>query len=204
MGQCYRATVQENGKMRSYSPHNCIRNGEKVEEFYGWKLMEHSWYPNEFVNGVCKQLESHPMCVAWVGDYALDSDQVTDDDVLQDMVKKAWNDEFLKPLEIYPFDREANGTNYPCYLDGKYLVDHTEGWYLDCDKYRKRSADKDGWCVHPLPLLTAVGNGLGGGDYYKKSSDAYCVGSWAWDEISIERAIPEGYLEYEVTFYEEF
>jgi len=62
------------------------------------------------------------------------------------------------------------------YLDGKYLVNHTIGAYLDCDKYKARCNNND-WILHPLPLLTAVGNGLGGGDYYGINKDQ--VGAWA-------------------------
>ena len=43
------------------------------------------------------------------------------------------------------------------------------------------------WCIHPLPLLTCIGNGLGGGDYTNPTlaSTDHLLGTWAWDEITI-------------------
>jgi hypothetical protein len=66
----------------------------------------------------------------------------------------------------------------------------------------------DGWCIHPLPLLTCIGNGYGGGDYMRPtpSSDYDMVGAWAWDEISIEDDSPlldDGYAEIFPIFKEE-
>jgi len=49
---------------------------------------------------------------------------------------------------------------------------------------------------HPLSLLTAEGNGRGGGDY-RGSGD---VGRWARDIISMEDDIPEGYTAYDPGF----
>lgn len=72
--------------------------------------------------------------------------------------------------------------------------------YLDCDKYKARCNNND-WILHPLPLLTAVGNGLGGGDYYGINKDQ--VGGWAWCTISVEDDIPVGYEELEYIFRED-
>jgi hypothetical protein len=47
--------------------------------------------------------------------------------------------------------------------------------------------------LHPLSLLTAEGNGAGGGDY--RGSNEIIVGSWARDVISIDEEIPENYTE---------
>lgn len=59
-----------------------------------------------------------------------------------------------------------------------------------------------GWRIHPLPLLTAIGNGLGGGDYYGINTDD--VGTWAWNEISVEDEPPVEYTEVKYTFRETF
>ena len=58
----------------------------------------------------------------------------------------------------------------------------------------------DNWCIHPLPLLTAIGNGLGGGGY--REDDAWQVGMWANDVISIEENIPGEYEEESYIFKE--
>ncbi len=51
--------------------------------------------------------------------------------------------------------------------------------------------DKDGWVINPLPLLTACGNGRGGGDYHSQYPDQDKVGIWAGDVLSIEFAVPK-------------
>ena len=88
-------------------------------------------------------------------------------------------------------------------MDGTVLCNHTRRIFMDCDKYHEalKGKDEDGWVVHPLPLLTAVGNGQGGGDYFA-DSDRDCVGTWAGDLISVEDEAPEGYAEVEYRFYE--
>ena len=59
-----------------------------------------------------------------------------------------------------------------------YIVNHTKKVYIE----------KKGE-FHPLPLLTAEGNGRGGGDYRGPNMDL--VGTWARDVISMENEAPE-------------
>jgi len=54
--------------------------------------------------------------------------------------------------------------------------------------------------LHPLPLLLALGNGRGGGDYYGPQMDL--IGSWAGDLVSVEKTIPNGYQPLDVSFRE--
>lgn len=136
-------------------------------------------------------LYKNPTRVAWVGDYA--------DDVEAHRIK-----------EIYPFVWGENSTAYgvtkdELLLDGKYLVNHDTKEYLDCDAYYKRSNHSslgEDWVAHPIPMLTAVGNGLGGGDY--RGINEADIGAWYLDLISVEDEIPEGYAEVDFTFYEEW
>lgn len=180
MGQYYRPILTNaNGYERVY---NRYVDGKYTMA----KLMEHSWWYNEFVSTICRKLFKNPMKVVWVGDYAYDSKYVNglEKDELVRLCNKAWKGKGygVKKNELY--------------LDGLYLVNHTKKIYLDCNKYRKECAS-DGWIVHPLPLLTAIGNGLGGGDYRRDDSD---VGSWANDVISVEKNIPDEYKAEEYIF----
>ena len=52
--------------------------------------------------------------------------------------------------------------------------------------------DKEGWKVHPLPLLTCEGNGRGGGDYRLRNE---FIGYWSRDRISVEEKAPKDYEE---------
>lgn len=84
-------------------------------------------------------------------------------------------------------------------LKGKYLVNHDTKEYISLDRYYKDckytgkdySGNEFTDCVSPLSILTAVGNGEGGGDY--RGSSMYAVGRWAWNLISVEDEPPEGY-----------
>lgn len=91
-------------------------------------------------------------------------------------------------------------------LKGKFLVNHTTKETISLDRYFKECAvkRKDYYgmnmeCTDPLPILTALGNGMGGGDYVG-TNESY-VGTWAWDLLSVEDEAPEGYLEDEEGCY---
>ena len=53
--------------------------------------------------------------------------------------------------------------------------------------------------THPLPILTAVGNGDNGGDYHGNHQEL--VGTWADDVISSEDEIPEGCSAFGTIFF---
>lgn len=52
------------------------------------------------------------------------------------------------------------------------------------------SGKKSWWAVHPLPLLTAEGNGRGGGDFGDEN-ETPLVGRWARDHISVNKTAPQ-------------
>ena len=169
------------------------------------KLTEHSWWRNEFVNAVCLAVyeRKEKNRIAWIGDYA--------ETFLKCMDLKTFNglnQKQIKRLTEQTWD--CNGISVPptdFTLDGKYLINHTKREYFDCTKYFNASVmpSKYGdWCMHPLPILTCIGNGLGGGDYHSPtddSTDEY-IGAWAWDEISIEDKPIEGFTEISPIFKE--
>ena len=160
-------------------------------EFVGMKLLEHSWWKNSFVNTICKMIFENPAHIIWMGDYAND---VIDENnsQLKEKYKKVWGEKV-----------KSQGVKKDILLlDGLYLVNHTKKEYINCDEYKKRCLTKDGWCIHPLPLMTALGNGQGGGDYFGQNEEI--VGYWAGDEISIEKEPPEfAAIDEDVTFIEE-
>ena len=139
------------------------------------KLMEHSYIGNDFVK-VAEYLLSpkgqwHMHSFVWAGDYA-------DNEIDKD-----------NNLFMLTEDKELKIKNIPQENIGNFIVNHTQKQYVDksiCP------TDEEGWCVHPLPLLTADGNGRGGGDYRLHN---VWVGSWAKDVISVEKEAPEDYTE---------
>ena len=72
---------------------------------------------------------------------------------------------------------------------------------MDFNLYISKCKDKDGWTIHPLSLLTAVGNGRG--DYGDECVDSYMVGAWAGNTLEITDVVPEGYELEDVRFSEE-
>lgn len=177
MGQYYVAMLEKNQKVR-------VISGIK-DDWSGKKLTEQSWWRNPFVNTVCHEIHHKPTRVWWVGDYS--------NDVGFERYEEAWGEK----------TRRSKLAEAQVPLDDKFLVNHTEKTYLNCNTYYERSVDKNVWCLHPLPLLTAVGNGLGGGDYHSNIGVDY-VGYWAGDVISVENNLDnfESYDEFEVTFKE--
>jgi hypothetical protein len=160
MGQYYNAVLKDKGgNFHSYYSNN------------GLKLMEHSWFENDFVNAVCKKIFNNPCQVAWVGDYASENDF----------------EEFQIPFieNRTQFEHGLNAKdNFNCL--GLLLVNESDKTYINMSEYYKRSCrnnDEDDWVIHPLPLLTAMGNGLGGGDY--RGINQELIGIWAGEEIQL-------------------
>lgn len=63
--------------------------------------------------------------------------------------------------------------------------------------------DKDGWRINPLPLLTAIGNDRGGGDFHKGNIGFKNVGKLTWNLISISDAVPKNFKKFDLVFKEE-
>ena len=202
MGQYYKAFVRNSEREVTFNPQDAIymtRHGlermpsERVPFgdvndrnsyfgcFSGMKLTEHSWVENDFVNGVMELIERNPSMVAWVGDYA-DEDYDFDGRYTKEVYVCAWYDD----CHDSPFERLPD-----THKDG-YIVNHSKGEHIDLAKYVEAN-EKDGWCIHPLPLMTAIGNGRGGGDYRGRDEDI--VGRWAMDVIEYTHEKPEGYAE---------
>jgi hypothetical protein len=129
----------------------------------GMKLTEHSYSGNKFMNIVENLLGPNGMFyksrIVWAGDYA-DCEPDSDKN-LYSMCDGKSPFEYKEPLVSYT-----------------YIVNHTKKVYV-----------KKNTKVHPLSLLTAEGNGRGGGDYDGPAMDM--VGTWARDIISMENEPPE-------------
>lgn len=132
----------------------------------GAKLTEHSYIGNNYVNAFMNMIsDDNGMYFAypfvWIGDYA---DSVRDKEyydfaceVCDACVKKVIDK--LEEVKYY-----------------KYLVNFSKKQYVKLPKF-----NNEVWQMHPLPLLTAYGNGRGCGDY--RNTDIEKVGIWAFDRI---------------------
>jgi hypothetical protein len=171
MGQYYYSILlTEDGRIMAWM---CAHNYGN-----GLKLMEHSYLGNNYIStfewGLSPAGPYHKTRVVWAGDYA--DPEPGKEDTLYKMC-----DEYGM---IRPAKKET--TNY------RFVVNHTKRLFVDKTKVPSR----DGYTLHPLPILTCEGNGRGGGDYH---GDSPLVGSWARNVISVEESAPEGYEEISFT-----
>lgn len=190
MGQYYQPTIlKKNWKTAK----NGVAASLKCYDFgNGAKLMEHSYVGNEFVAAVSYLLSLDKyfgLPFVWCGDYADDiktnlgerniynegGDFIYDEGETNTNRTKAYN-------ELLSSVKKAN---YQEWGDKVYIVNLTKKQYVKVPKYKKNE-----WAVHPLPLLTCVGNGRGCGDYML---DGYeldnRIGSWAFDRIGVVKDI---------------
>lgn len=167
MGQYYYPIIlSKNGKIVAWM--NAHQYGN------GLKLTEHSFVGNNFVCTVEFELTPlgayHKRRVVWAGDYA-------DEEVCgENLYHLCSEHDMIAPhmkglLEEY-----------------RYVVNHSKKQFVD----KKKVPSRDGYALHPLPLLTCEGNGRGGGDYHDAPP---IVGSWARDVISVETEAPSDFEE---------
>lgn len=196
MGQYYRAFIHNVKEKKVFSPRSSLYlTAHGLDEMpdvpygrfedpdsyaalsSGLKLTEHSWMGNRFVNGVIEEIQGNPSNVAWVGDYADEEEDFNRLYTRQDY-EKVWGEDSIK---------ESRFKKMPDVHEEGYLLNHTKGHYLDLSEHMRLN-EKNGWCIHPLPLLTAIGNGRGGGDYRGYNMDM--LGAWAMDVIEYSQENP--------------
>lgn len=141
----------------------------------GLKLMEHSWRDNNFMKTVEKLLLSdwYDDKIVWAGDYMENGIYLPNNNPNTNLYRYA-RDNFNK---ITP-----EGT-----IQCRYIVNTTKQEYVDMHTIpttkvcNPTTNETEYYAVHPLSLLTACGNGSGGGDYYGQNEES--VGFWAGDNI---------------------
>ena len=190
MGQYYRAILGDKNGL------NCKVFDRSVDgEYTMAKLMEHAWWLNSFCNAFAAKLYKTKGRVCWVGDYADNNDDFhfkNNSAFYTPCYKEVWG-EGVKTLT-------STATDFT--LDYKFLLNHDTKEFVDMDDYKEKSVDKDSWVIHPLPLLTAVGNDRGSGDFHEGNIGYEKVGRWAWQLISIADFPPKSYKKIELVFKE--
>ena len=174
---------------------NCKVFDRSVEgEYMLAKLMEHSWWQNPFCNSFAQRLYKTKGRVCWVGDYANDDDFhfKNSSAFYTPMYGEVWGDS-VKTLT-------SPVTDFT--LDHKFLLNHDTKEFVDLDDYKEKSLDDDGWVIHPLPLLTAVGNDRGSGDLHEGNIGFEYVGLWAWLLLSISDSPPKSFKKFDLVFKE--
>lgn len=149
-----------------YKPLNLDTNEYLISHDYnnGLKLMEHSYYKNNFVGEIMMLLmnEWNGHKVIWGGDYA-------------DNAENEYFNEKNKKITPQNYSK----SNLEIISKSHVFINYDKKTYckIDCC-----DIDGDGWQVNPIPLLLANSNGRGGGDY---RLDNEMVGCWAYDRVGI-------------------
>lgn len=160
------------------------------------KLTEHSYLRNDYCDDILSLLSSEWKNdrVIHVGDYAEPNDETT----TQNEIEKIVNDNRLINTvyewassfeEVEPFDE----------IRAKYVYNHDKKEYIDLTKQPIQ------WCfsnkkklgfakLNSFALLTACGNGLGGGDYGGINENL--IGYWAGDKLESSEKEIEKYNHY--------
>lgn len=155
MGQYYMPVIKRGSTLRKAYSHD-------FDE--GIKLTEHSYVDNDFVNVVANEIVDNPAQLYWCGDYAEEND-FTSKYMFNKIYNYAWKNDSRTTIENpnVKFDWEKDW----------YYINKTKKEYILMPK-------PGDWIFTPLSLLTAVGNGRGGGDYCK---DSEMVGYWRGDKV---------------------
>lgn len=182
MGQYYRVVFYNYDITNKVLIELCLISYDFKE---GAKLMEHSYTNTYLLNTVefllCNDSLLYKDCyIKWCGDYA--------DNELNEEINlyHLCDNDIIEKSRTTINNLKQNTINY------RYIVNHSKKIYID-----KHSLKNE---IHPLPLLTADGNGRGGGDY--KGNNSELCGSWIGDIITMETTLPENYQEFNPNFYE--
>ena len=197
MGQYYLAYIKRGNSIKVFD--NCVKYKDGTTEYNGLKLMEHSWSKNSVVANVFQNLKTYGKAhVCWVGDYFNEDDcyQVNCSD--KEMVRKIGNRVWKGKRNIFPKEEDD------LYMEHQVIVNHTKKVFINCDRYLKCSTQNNGWCVHPLPLLTCSAS-HSAGSYY--GVNKHLCGTWFNDVIEVvgveEKEIYKDYDEIIPVFQEE-
>ena len=172
MGQYYIPVIKRGNKMRRVYSHDFDN---------GLKLMEHSYIGNNFVNVIANDLVDNPAQLYWCGDYAEPSD-FRSESMFKRIYRCAWAGNVKTRTTLENCNEE---------------FDWSADWYfINMTKKEYILMPKEGdWVFNPISLLTAIGNGRGGGDYHSERC-ADTVGIWAGDKVYLSKDAPP-YWKYE-------
>ncbi|MGW5386418.1 hypothetical protein [Nocardia sp. NPDC003963] len=137
-----------------------------------FKLMEHCRLGDPFVAAVERVLTSPTRVVRAGGHADKESDSATD---------------LYRQAETAT--KVASPTDIPV---GRYVINHDILVHVDKSTITPNAV---GCPLHPLPILTAEGNGLGSDDLHedKITGDYTLVGTWARNRITVADTEPHGY-----------
>ncbi len=170
----------------------------------GVKLTSHLWVGNRFVNIVLAEVIDRPKRIAWIGDHSFYD--LGDEKFLFSHGYISNKAQFQKIYDVVMGNDNRLKTPKVIKMDDIntdwFIVNKTRRVFIDLNRYVHDNTTTDNLCPHPVPLLTAVGNGFGSGDFRGEGIED--VGTWAFDEIYISKNRSDGqYSEFCALFVED-
>lgn len=199
MGQYYKAVILAEDKK---TPKTFVESWDFEN---GAKLTEHSYIGNVMLGVVESLIQDNPSSLVWAGDYA-DIDYGADDNIY---CLCHTNGERVTPNSLNKkshLKKDKLFMRYAKLSDKKnrYIINATKKEFVDkakCPYFLWNGTHK--YTLHPLSLLTAEGNGRGGGDY--EGTNMELIGSWSRDMISVSNTKPtDDYVEIIPNFVEDY
>lgn len=186
MGQYYNVAFKQGDTVKVSS------RRVRGQDYMMAKLLEHSYLENTFCKAVAKAIYGKPARIAWVGDYA-EEDEVTGLTKGDVTYADVWGSDDKEADDHYEF-APAGRFSYR----NKWLVNHDKRVCISFNEWVKSYGSE---CpIFPLSLLTAIGNGRGGGDYDGNAMAR--IGTWTWDLVEITKTKPSGYKVLDFVFHE--
>ena len=146
------------------------------------KLMEHSYFYNNYVGSVLRVYYNNPQPLVWLCDYYSPDDEEYIPDI------KTWDDLEKK---IIPNIKKIKVLD--SIFEDFYILNHTQKLFINPKKLielYKREGQED-FFIHPIPILTNSNEGaMGGGDYFCEDSRRSL---WRMNIIEIKKTVPEDY-----------
>lgn len=165
MGQYYMPVIKRGNVLRRVYSHDFGN---------GFKLTEHSYVGNNFVNVVANEIVDNPAQLYWLGDYAEEND-FKSLKMFKRIYDYAWTQKTKNRTTI-----ENPNENFDWNKDW-YFINQTKKEYIKMPK-------EGDWVYTPISLLTAIGNGRGCGDYRGENS---MIGYWAGNKVYLSETKPE-------------
>ena len=157
----------------------------------GVKLMEHSYFNNDFIDGALFMIEIGPWknrSFTWACDYC--EDIVCADKNIYELSHDHNLDvsNINKSFDYYKDDEDkGNFEHFKGSYNNVIILNNSKKEYLDLSEYIFNYKFDKKWMTHPFSLLTnSETNSMGGGDYHMENDFR---GVWAGDKFEIVRSI---------------
>lgn len=176
-----------------------------------WDCMEANETPVEYINRVsCGFIKTADDFLKYYNKCWNDNASKYHDTTLVKPINELWSGKFNHETKMWEDSYDPFMNFVDELVKNVYLINKTRKEYISLKRWFNECVGNDydhdnkRFAFHPLPLLTACGNGLGGGDFHQ--GDRYnCkyIGYWAFNNLYFSNEPPKNYKEAEY-LYDDF